>query len=269
MAEKINFNDLLYFYRIKRLKNKVSWINSLFYGLFGMLLAGIFNFKIYFAEILILSGIFMLSFSLNDYFDFKLENDDNFIKTLVKKKIITEKKVFFLCLLPLVLLPLAFFLNKISRLFFLIFALISVFYSVPLFRLKRFSKSLPSVLCAGLLFLQAYSSLRAVGIKAALMCILILVFHLMVEQIHRISEGKKGLRLLKALPFVYFLLSLLFSYVNKIFLISSFFSLFRIKALTKINKNTDFKKLRYSLKSEVYSLHEFLIYLFFGVLGYF
>jgi len=211
----------------------------------------------------------MLSFSLNDYFDFKIENDNNFIKTLIKKGRITKKKAFFLCLVPSSLMIAVFFLNNISRILFLIFSLISIFYSVPPFRLKKLSKSVPSVLCAGILFLQAYSSLRAVGLRAVLMFVLILVFHFMVEQIHRISEGKKGLKLLKALPFIYFLISLLFSAFDKIFLVSSFFALFRIKSLAKISNKSDFKNLRQDLKSELYSLHEFLVYSIMGILGYF
>jgi len=266
MSGNITFSDLIYFYRIKKLKNKVSWINSLFYGAFGLILSGFFEFRIYFIEFLALSGIFMVSFSLNDFYDYKIEKDRNHAGIMVKKT--GAVKTLVLCLLPAVLAFPAVFLNSFSKILILVFAILSVFYSAPPLRIKRFSKSTPSVLCAGILFLQAYGSLKPISLNAVIMAFLIMLFHLTVEQIHRISEGAKSFALLKALPFVYLLFSVLFSSLNALFIVSVFFSLFRIRALKNIEKQ-DFKKLRMDLKSGIYSLQEFAVYIAAGILGYF
>lgn len=274
--------EYLYFYRILNWENKISGIRPIGYTLLGFLVAGHFNFL----PLLFLSlaelGALMFVYSLNDYFDWKIQKERNFLSSRIKEKKISEKQALFLSFLPAALLFFIVFVGKPLPIYlFLIGVLLLFFYSFPPLRFKdkRILGFLIPPLAIFIHFLRAYLVFEVINIDVILLAVLVLFFQGYLETLHVIGDSQikeeivkvkpeKALQLLKYFPLASVLLSIIFALFNSIFLISTIFSLVRLKALTKF-KIKNIHQIRVNLFSPELSLYEFGIYGVLGLLGWF
>jgi len=107
--------DPLALYRVKRWGKKLPFTRFLGYPLLGMAMGPegalpSFPFLLYLVDGLAVTGILMFSYSLNDYFDFLLEGDSNYLGECLGAGRLTRRQALSLILLPLLLpFPLSYF----------------------------------------------------------------------------------------------------------------------------------------------------------------
>ena len=278
----LTLNDLLYFYRIRAWGNKLTSWRPIGYTLLGYLMAGRFEFLPIFFNSLAVFGTLAFSFSLNDYFDWKIQEEDNFLAIQVQQKKLTEKLALIYCFLPLLFLPFILFVYSGTAIFlFLTFFLLVLFYSLPLIRLKqkKLLGFLASPLGAVILFLQGYSVLSYPyfsNLNIFLLAVIIFLFQCYLEILHIIKDSfdmneikemnlERALKLKWQFPLFSLFVSLIFSFFSPFFLITSLFSIVRMGMARKANIY-NIPKMRANLFSPVLSLYEFGFY---GVLGIF
>lgn len=279
----LKLKEFLYFYRVLNWENKISGVRPVGYTFFGYLMAGKFEFLPIFLNTLAILGALTLCYALNDYFDWKIQKEKNFLASQIQKGRLSEKQALIYCFLPLLFFLLLFFINlRIAILFFLIGFFIIFFYSLPPIRFKQriFWGFIMPPLGVVALFLQGYSLLGSLNLNIFLLAVLIFLFQLYLETFHAIEDSlvkeeikkiinpKRALNLLKRLPLTSLIISLGFVFLNPFFLISSFFSSIRFVALRKF-KIKDIEKIRRNLFSFHWSLYEFGIYGILGVLRLF
>ena len=280
--------ELFYFYRIINWQNKISGMRSLGYSVLGYLMAGHLNLPFFFLNSLIIIGWLMLVFSLNDYFDWKVQKEKNFLSSKITKRELSEKQALFYIFLPLLLCLFLIIESLISWrpiFFFILFSLVVLFYTLPSIRLKRrkILGFLVSPITVSLIFLQSYFIFGRLNLDIIFLTVLIFLFHCYLEVLHALEDSlapdeitrissNQALKLLKAAPLISLFISLLFAFYNPIFFISSFFALIRIISLKKFRELVAKEKLtiqniqsvRRNFLSLQLSLYEFLIY---GALG--
>lgn len=276
--------ELLYFYRILNWKNKISGVRPIGYTIFGYLMARSFVFLPLFLNTIAIFGALIFCYTINDYFDWKLQKEKNFLVEKIEKKEINEKVILKYCFFPLIfLLPFLILSSNYPISFFILFAFffISVFYSIPPLRFKK--RKLLGVIIppigAPILFLQGYFILGTFKLSILFLAFLIFLFQVYLEFLHIIddSQQKKEIKkmslnfsqkALKVVPLFSLGFSLIFSLYNPIFLITAIFSIIRFLAVKKIEIKK-INQVRKNLLSPVWSLYEFLIYGILGVLHLF
>ena len=274
-------SDLLYFYRIQGWGNKLTSWRPIGYTFLGYLMTGGFRvLPIVFNSLAVL-GILAFSYSLNNYFDWKIQKEDNFLATQVQQKGLAKRLALIYCFLPLLFSPFIFLIHSRTAIFlFIVVFLLVLFYSLPPVRLKkrRFFGFIASPLGAVLLFLQGYSvlGLDFNNTNVVLLAVIIFLFQCYLETVHIIKdffdekEVKKvgletALKLKWQFPLLSLSVSLLFSFFSPFFLITALFSLVRMGIVRKVNiKNIP--RMRANLFSPILSLYEFGFY---GILGIF
>jgi len=276
----LNPKEFLYFYRIVNWENKISGVRPIGYTFLAYLMAGRFEFLPIFLNTLAIFGALTFCYSLNDYFDWKIQKERNFLANKIQQGKLTEREALIYCFFPLIFFLSLFFVDsKVAILLFLIGFLLIVFYSFPPIRFKqrKFWGFVIPPLGVVALFLQGYSVLGTLNLNVLLLTVLIFLFQcyletfhiiedsLVKEEIKKISNPKRILNLLKGLPLSSLIISLGFAFFNPLFLVSSFFSSVRIAALRKF-KIEDVRKIRRNIFLPHWSLYEFGIY---GILGIF
>jgi len=268
--------NLIKFYRVN------VWSKIVGIPLIGILLTE-FNFQL--ISLVILSALLALahSFSLNDFFDFKLAKERNYISKISERY--GEKIIESLILLPFIFaLIIGFYISSISFLILFCYFSLSFLYSCPPFRLKRhylLSILTCSICMGGLLFLFGFFSLTTKLTFEAFVFFIIFFFYFMfVELVHQIDhmriDKKSGIRsfpitfgvnktlsLLKFTQLIPLLISIIALILNfrlhLIFTGSIFFCLLRIvKVETVCKKKLNIKQLR-----KPYGFYEGLYYLLF------
>jgi hypothetical protein len=264
--------DPLRFYRMIRWKRKLPFTRFLGYPLLGMAVGPegalpSFPFSLYLVDGLAITGILMFSYSLNDYFDFLLEGDSNYVGELLKTERLTRRQALLLVLLPLLLFLPSFLLPLPSLLLLLLFLLLSALYPLPGVRINRRErlKFLSSPFSAFLLTLQALllsgpSSPRGWGLLA-----LVLLFHYHASSFYSLEKGWGSRRFLPLFPTLSLLLSLFLLVLSPFFLLTTLFSPLRLWSLRGMGE--DFHTLRSRLVGPPLFSEEFLAYLFLGLVG--
>lgn len=277
--------EYLYFYRILNWENKISGIRPIGYTFFGYLMAGRLDFFIIFLNSLVIFGVLSFWYSLNDYFDWKIQNEKNFLATKIKKNELNQRQALIYCFLPLILSLLLFLIIKPDNLYplflFLVIFFLTTFYSAPPLRLKqkRFLGFLVPMVGAPILFLQGYVVLGPLTISILLLAIILLLFQGYLEMLHIIEDYQavgepKKLPLNRAIDFLRyfslasFMLSSFFILINPFFAVSTIFSLVRFMSLKKFAVKY-VHTIRRNLFSLSFSLYEFGIYGLFGILRIF
>jgi len=286
--------EFLYFYRILNWKNKISGIRPIGYTLFAYLMTGllhpklfIFNSigKIFIFNLLAVFGALIFLYSVNDYFDWKLQKEENFLGLKIENKNLKEWQVLIFCFLPLLFLGFLIPVQKQSLnsiCLFIIFFIIAFFYSLPPVRLK--TKKIIGIFIpstgAALLFLQGYLIFRFITFKIIALSVILFFLQLYFEMLHILEDSfskkeikkmktEDSLKIIKTLPIFTFFLSLAFAiFISPVFLITSFFSIIRFLFLRNFTVDK-VKKARRNLFSPRWSLYEFLIYSIFGTLHLF
>lgn len=271
--------ELLYFYRILNWENKISGARPIGYLFLGYLIAGNFDFLLIFLNTFAIFGVLIFCYGMNDYFDWKIQKEKNFLSYKLKKKEITDKEALKYYFLPLAFcIPFFIIASKISLIIFLMGFLFILFYSVRPIRFKKikFLGFIFPPLAVSLLFLEGYSILGIFNIDVYLLAILIFIFQCYLEAFHvledskikeetkKIKDVKRIEKIAKTLPFFSFILSIFFSLINPFFLITSFFSIIRFFSLRKVNIKKEINRIRRNIFLPQWSLYEFLFY---GILG--
>ena len=270
--------DFLYFYRILNWENKISGVRPIGYTFFGYLMAGKFEFLPIIFNTSAIFGALTFCYSLNDYFDWKIQKERNFLAAKIQEGKISEKQALIYCFFPLIFLLPIFLINPgISLLIYLIGFSLILFYSLPPIRFKqrKFWGFIVPPLGATAIFLQGYSALSFLNLDIILLAVIIFLFQsyletfhvfedsLVKEEIKKIAHPKAILDLLKRLPLASLIVSLGFALLNPFFFINSFFSLIRFSAVRRF-KIENIRKVRRNIFSLHWSLYEFGIY---GILG--
>jgi hypothetical protein len=240
----MKFSDLLRFYRLLPWEKKGSWIKLLGYTVLGYALSHCPN-PLILIDFFVVIGIFMYGFSVNDYFDFLLEGDSNYVGELLKTERLTRRQALLLVLLPLLLFLPSFLLPLPSLLLLLLFLLERFLNSVPPARTRnRFSSLGYLLLPLGytLTFLQALLLSGDPSKPHLLLLPIVLVAACQDEMLGLLlrKEEVKGrerverLSLWLSLPL--FLLSLLFLPFSPFFLLTTLFSLVKGEGLRRIAK---------------------------------
>lgn len=275
MLEKLR--DYLYFYRILNWGNKISGIRPIGYTFLGYLMAGNFNLLLLFLNTLAIFGVLFFSYSINDFFDWKVQKEKNFLGQRIEKRNLKEWEAIILCFFPLFLIIFIIPIlreNLYSLYFFCAFFVISVFYSLPPFRFKtkKFLGILIPPLGAFFLFLQGYLILKNPESKIIALAIILFLFQFYLEILHIIDdslikeEAKKmrqetGLFFARYVPVFSFVISLIFAiFLDKVFFVTVFFSMIRFFSVRRINLRKEIVKIRKNVFSLELSLYEFLIY---------
>lgn len=275
----LEITDFFYFYRILDWGGKTSFLRLFLYTALGYLMAGNFNPLLILLNSLAVFGVLAFWYSQNNYYDWKIIKEENFLSYKIRKGDLNEKKSKIYIFSPLILCVSLFgivFFNLISPLIFILFFLLALIYNQPPIRIKEksFWGFFIPIIIAPLLFLQGYFLLEGVSLNIFLFTILLLIFQSYAEVIHTLEHslvkeekkriGQKNLlKLLKVIPLISFLISFLFSFHNLIFFITSFFSFVRLFSLKGFRvENT--AKIRRNIFLPQWSLYEFLIYGAFG-----
>jgi 4-hydroxybenzoate polyprenyltransferase len=269
--------DFLYFYRILRWKDKTTSTRIVLHSILGYLLAGKFVLSPIFLNTLAVFAGAIFCYSFHDYFDWKLNKNGNFLSAKMKEGKLTEKKALIYCLFPLMffLISLIFLKNLQSVLLLLCFLLVILYFLPPFrFREGKILRFIVPPLAELIIFWEGYLIFGHLETAIILFSILMFIFLVFIEIMHNIEHTLSGeeknkinqntlLKLFKNHPIISLIISLFFSFYNRIFLITSFFSLVRLMALREF-KIEDVKMVRKNLILPQWSLYEFLIY---GIIG--
>jgi 4-hydroxybenzoate polyprenyltransferase len=277
--------SILKFYRTR------DWIKNLGITFIGILASENVNINLHKGIIALLLSSFLLAyaFSLNDYFDWKIGKEKNYMSRLKIKK----KKKIILILFPLFLsifFLLTFFIDKLMILlaFFLFFFLYTLYSSPP--RLKKTWKYslFANAFCLGiaLFWIGYFSQVNHLNKAFFIFSFFHFSYILTCEIIHQISHMRKdkigriesfpiafgiknGVQLAQSVQYAVIGFSLTWMLLQqKIFLISlsmMFFSMFRILKIKKINNISVASRLR----EKMYGMHEGLFYSFLLFINYF
>lgn len=262
--------DPLTFYRVKRYGKRLPFTRFLGYPLLGMAVGpegAFFSFPFlrYLADGLAIVSILAFSYALNDYFDFLLEGESNYLGECLKKEELTRRQALSLTFLPLLPLPLFLFpLPRLSLSLLSLFLLILAVYSLPPVRINRRPKLkfFISVSSAFLLTLQA--SLLSGHLSRSVWGLLVVVslFHCYVTSFHHLEEFGGWRGLLWVFPLFSLLLSP-FLLPSPLFLLTIFFSLLRLGSW----RGGDFHALRSRLFGPPLFSEELLGYALLGLAG--
>jgi len=238
----MKFLDLLRFYRILPWEKKGSWVKLLGYTVLGWALSHPSSFTV-FTDFLAVTGIFMYGFSLNDYFDFLLEGDSNYLGELLRTGGLTCRRALSLILLPLLLLLPSLLLPLPSLLLLLLFLLILTLHSLPPVRTRDMFSGLGYLLLPLGYTLTLFQALLLRGNPLTphlLLLLIVLVAACQDEMLglllrkEELKGRKRVERLALWLSLPLFLLSLLFLPLSPFFLLTTVFSLVKGEGLRRI-----------------------------------
>ena len=273
--------DIVYLYRLVHWEEKLAWTRGLAYVFLGYCVAAQFHFIPLLCNLLVISGICMCAYSLNDLYDYKKKNEKNFMGYALGRGMFSERHAHIYCFLPLVLLGGIFFIDSIvSQILLIVFSLITILYSLPKVNLKRWWRWVYSPICAAVGFLEAYFVLGSFHMYIIFLTLFVFLFHLYTEMIHILEECQTGeiassqiqhraLISLKAIPYIAIAASLLISIRNPIFLVAIPFALIRIYSLKNINTTSNFYAIHRRIFSALYAPYEYIVYAGCGLLGVF
>lgn len=236
-------SELLKFYRILPWGKKGSWIKLLGYAVLGYALSHRPDPLPIFLNLLVLGGIFMYGFSLNDYFDCSLEGDSNYVGEVAKRK--GRRKTLLLILLPLSPLVLLPFFPLLPSLLLLFFSLILTIHSTPPLRMKERWWGLGYLLLpAGYILTSAQARLLFGPLPTHHLLLFLVVFLAACQdEMLGLLLRKEGMerrelaeKIVLWLSPPLFFLSLLLLPLSPFFLITSIFSLIKGEGLRRIAK---------------------------------
>lgn len=273
--------DYLYLYRIISWQGRTPWTRGLAYVALGYATAAEWLLLPLLINFLIISGLAMSAFALNDFFDYKLNRENNFIGKKLQSGELSSRQVGIISALPLLALGLIIFLeSRIAQILLIAFFLITLLYNLPPFRLKNKSGWIYSPVCAVIGFLESFFVLGQWNLSILGLTILVALFHFYTEMVHILEEfqtgerqnaitQKRALVFFRFIPWLSLLTGLVFMPINYVFTTAVFFSAVRIIAGWKIDLSFNFYKLHRRLLSLVYSSYEFGVYIIAGAFGSF
>jgi len=277
----------LYFYRILGREKRFSFLRIMGYLFLGYVMSRNFDVALLVPNTLVLVGILMFAFSLNDFWDFKASKEENTIGVEIKKGTLSEKRALLYIISPLALTGILIYLLIFVYHFPLVnpfywvlgSMLLLVSYSAPPLRLKE--KPLLSYIAAStavvVLFFQGYSLTGSMNFEIGLFGALLFLFQAYMHNLHVLGDFYKGdsvkhvtkefaLKLLPIIPVISFAFSALFILINPVFGITTVFSLIRIWSWRKGTTNININKIRKNLFGSHVLVYELLLYGLAGIL---
>lgn len=273
--------DAIRFFRLVDWRHKISCLRFLGYTFFGYAVADARNVFAMACNTAAIAGILACSYALNDYYDFVINGEDSFLASLVRRCVISLRRAFFLCWLPLVLCVGMVRSGITSTALTILFLFLVIAYSYPPLRLKdkRPWGFLTPPFCAAILFLQAFSLFFPIAMTALVFAALLFIFHLYVESIHQVadaaSEGAGALEKRRWIILMYLfsaasiIAAIAASFLQPWFLVTAIFSLVRILTLSRTDVAGTIFVIRKGLWSPLWSLYEFAVYAVLGWCGVF
>ncbi|MEM1981954.1 MAG: UbiA family prenyltransferase [Candidatus Hadarchaeales archaeon] len=263
--------DPLRFYRVRGWGRKLPFTRFLGYPLLGMAVGPkgalpSFPFLLFLVDGLVVSSILAFSYALNDYFDFVLEGESNYVGECLKSGRLSHRKTLFLILLPLFFFPLSLLLPFPVFLLLFLFLGLSSLYSLPRVRMDRrpLPKFLLSPFSAFILTLQALLLSNNLSSLCLGLLLVVFLFHYYANSFHYLEEGGEWKDCLRFFPLLSFSFSLLLSFfLSPLFLLTASFSLLRYSGVRK----GDFFAMRSKLFGPPLFSEEFLVYAFLGMMG--
>lgn len=263
------YKNILSFYRIN------DWVKSIGFCILGLTATKflqIINPFLFFIGILQSCFLFSFLFSLNDFFDYIIHKEKNFIGKIIDKSILSKNFVLLLCFLPLLPSITILYLNSSESylITLLLFIILSISYSLPKIRLRDIPiiDVICNVLFFSLIFLQSYFFVNDIIIpKVYFLLFWIVLYSFSHEILHQISHfemdkrsGRTSTTILlgKKESIVLFKYSLLLPVLGILFYflfhgfevfvgVMILFALMRFFYVLKLNEKSDFKKLRNKL----------------------
>jgi len=269
--------DVWKFYRVK------DWVKNLGIPLVALFLARQLEILAFFIILIHSSFLLAYSFSINDFFDFKLMEENNYTSKKIKQGA-PERGVLLLILLPFFgIFATSLFLPFRTIVLTLIFIILFGIYSCPPLRLKRhwlFSLLINPICIGVLLFLISYFSMSNQLTNKAFMFVIVFFSYIFsTELIHQIAHMKKDkkarirsfpneygirttLRIFQFAQFIVAAASLYLLYIDfylhAIFIGTILFSLLRTSKVRAFDvKSTDFEKMR----NRMYGSYEGIYYI--------
>src|SRR3989338_2609039 len=95
--------NYFYLYRVLNWKQKISGLRPIGYSFFAYLMAGEFSFLTLFFNPLAAVGAFTFLYLVNDYYDWKIQHEKNFLSRRVQEGSLKERNVWIFFAVPLVL----------------------------------------------------------------------------------------------------------------------------------------------------------------------
>ncbi|MCW1298403.1 MAG: UbiA family prenyltransferase [Candidatus Parvarchaeota archaeon] len=266
------------FYRIK------DWFKNLGLCLIAYTTNVFPTFEIAFLNLIQSSLLLAYFFAMNNFFDFKIAKEKNYIASLKMK----DKQILLLCTLPLFLilptLPIKY--NNTFLTLIILFIVLSTLYSCPpRFRDHTIIDVLMNCTIFSVLYLQAYfffnEKLNNRTILFLFITFTYFLFHELLHQLAHFKKDKKSGRIttaiflgfnqtiatLKNLLLIYILIAFIsifiFQNLNQFFIVMFVFNLLRYNKIRKINRMTNLQYLR----DNVYGIYEWGLYLLLNI-GY-
>ncbi len=229
----------------------------------------------------------MNSFSMNDFYDFKVWDEENYSKKLFEKGF-GKKKILFLTVLPLIITALTITQLKPVLLLLPTYFLLFLLYQHPSTRLKNncyWSIFLNSVCLGTILFAYPYfyltNTVTPVFIALTATFTLYLAFHEVVHQIAHMKKDrinslpeKKGISYASTFGKVFLLISIIVNLIvfslnpsqHAILIIPASFTVYRLLKLRGLQpKITNYQKIR-SRWDKFYSFQEAGAFILFALL---
>lgn len=267
--EREKMMDLLRLYRARRWGRKLPFTRFLGYPLLGMAVGPegalpSFPFLLYLVDGLAVTGILAFSYTFNDYFDFMLEGDSNYMGECIRAGKLTPRSALLISLLPLLLFIPSFLLPLPTLLLLFFFLLLSLLYSLPGVGINRRIriKFLLSPFSAFLLMLQALLLSGNPTPSGWGLLAIVFLFHCYVNSFHHAEESGGGKILFKLFPLLSFFLSFFLFFLSPFFLLTTFFSFLRFRG-----KEGNFHVLRSRLFGPPLFSEELLGYSLLGLMG--
>jgi len=264
--------DVLFYYRLLNWRDKISCLRPLAYTFLGYALAAQFELGLAVRNTLAVAGILAASYALNDYFDYALNGEKNFTSNLIESGQLSDRQVYLLGWLPLVLCVAIPWQKVTPVILLLVILILTIIYSLPGIRLKdrKIWGFITPPVCAVIIFLQAYSLFGNFNAKVLMLAILLFLFHLYVEALHQLADyvsdndkrqmgEEEVIKLLHLFSLLSFFSAVVFSFYNILFLVTVFFSVVRLLALRKFD-TAEILRIRKNIFLPIWSIYEFVLY---------
>ena len=267
----------LWFYRLRARHQKVSSARLLWYAVLGYALAGRWEPGLMALNTLALLGLVMFQGALNDYWDFRLAHEPNFLGALLRRGGLTPQRAVSAVVVPLGLaIPMLALAPRLGcswqvPLLLLIGGGLSLAYSTPPLRLKtrRPWGVLVAPFLTTLMFVEAHMALTPLRPMTLGLAVLLWHFQLYAEFLHIVAMSPKSavkyspalaLRQIPGLAVLGLTLSFLMTFAHPIFWVSVVGSTIRFRALRQGPIREAILRGRTNLLGGLLGLHEFAMY---------
>ena len=270
-------NNFLNLYRFFS-KEKVSSMRLLLYPILGLIFAKTDNIPLIICDLLFVFGGILFASLLNDYYDFKLQGEENSIGKMITSGQFCESRIkryiWLPCIIPLILFypMLKLGASHITMLLLSISFLLSLCYCAPYTRFKKipFLGTITPPIGIYLLFAQALLINNSINLSQIIFAILLFIYSWYLDFIHLANDsieknetikisGNNAIKWAKASAIIALLFSFLIFNKSNIALIPIAFWTIRLSVIWNININS-IANMRKDILSRLYCIEEFAIY---------